>query len=73
MYIKVRVKASAKKEDFIKKGEAEFLISVKEPAKQNLANRRVCELVADHFGVLSKEVRIISGYHHPIKILNIRD
>ncbi len=69
MYIKVKVTPSAKKEK-VEKGEGDvFKISVKEPTERNLANRRVLEIIADHFGVLPKEVRIISGHHRPNKLL----
>lgn len=73
MYIRVRVSAGAKKESFAQSAEDSFLVSVKEPAEQNLANRRVLELIAGHFGILSKQIRIISGHHSPGKILSIPD
>ena len=73
MYIRVRVAAGAKKESFGQVSEDSFLASVKDPAEQNLANRRVLELVAAHFGINAKQVRIISGHHSPGKILSIPD
>lgn len=73
MYIRVRVAAGAKKESFERVSEDSFLVSVKDPAEQNLANRRVLELVAAHFGINAKQVRIISGHHSPGKILSIPD
>lgn len=71
MYIRVRVSAGAKKESFEQVSEDSFLVSVKEPAEQNRANKRVRELVAGHFGVEPKQVRIISGHHAPGKILSV--
>lgn len=73
MYIKVRVAAGVKKESFVKKTEDSFLVSVKEPAEQNRANTRVVELVAEHFEVSPKQIRIISGHHSPSKILSLPD
>lgn len=73
MYIRVSVSAGAKKEVFKKVKNDSFLAAVKEPAEQNLANKRVLELVADHFGILPKQIRIISGHHSPGKILSIPD
>lgn len=73
MYIKVRVAANAKKESFAQSAEDSFLISVKEPAEQNRANVRVLELVAAHYGIMPKQIRIISGHHSPGKILSIPD
>lgn len=72
MYIKVRVLAGAKKEFFKKKSEDHFEISVKEEAKQNMANRRVMEVVAKELGVPKEKIRIISGHHSPSKILSVR-
>ena len=73
MYIRVRVTAGAKKESVQKISEDSFSVCVKVPAEQNLANRRVLELIAEHFSIQSKQIRIISGHHAPGKILNIPD
>ncbi len=71
MYIKVKVIAGAKKEDIKKKNKDTYLISVKEPAERNLANKRVCELISIDLKVSVKTVRIISGHQSPSKILSI--
>lgn len=73
MYIKVRVHAGAKKEEFLQESKTHFAIAVKEPAEQNLANRRVAELIALHCKVPAKQVRIISGHHSPSKIFSLPD
>ncbi|MEK7108826.1 MAG: DUF167 domain-containing protein [Patescibacteria group bacterium] len=73
MYIKVRVQAGAKAEKFEVVSKDHFKAAVKEPAKQNLANRRVVELVAIYFKVPAKQVRLVSGHHSPSKILSIPD
>lgn len=72
MYIKVLVKAGARKEIFEKKSENTYKISVKEKAERNMANERVVELVAEHLKVPKNKVRIISGHHHPHKLLSIQ-
>lgn len=71
MYIKVTVTAGAKRESLKVKSKDKLLISVTEPAKQNLANRRVRELVALHCTVPLGKVRIISGHHSPSKMLSV--
>lgn len=71
MYIKVLVVAKAKKEEFVAESENSFVARVKEPAERNLANRRVMELVASHFGISVKQVKIINGHHHPSKLLSV--
>jgi len=73
MYIKVKVLAGSKKEAFNQKTEDRFEISIKEPAKQNLANKRVVELIARHFQIPKEKVKIISGHHSPSKMLSIRE
>ena len=71
MYIRVKVYAGLKKESFKEKGKDSFEVAVKEPAERNLANNRVLELVADHYGVKKNKIRIISGHHHQSKILSL--
>jgi len=71
MYIKVKVLAGAKKEEVKKKNKDTYIISVKEPAERNQANKRVCEIVALLMDVSIKNVRIISGHQSPSKILSI--
>lgn len=72
MYIKVRVTPHAKKETFKKKSEDHFEISVREKAKQNMANRKVVEVVARELRVPKEKIKIISGHHSPSKILSVR-
>lgn len=71
MYIKVKVEAGAKKEFIKKKSEDTYIISVKEKAERNMANKRVCELMANLFGIYINNIRIISGHRSPSKILSI--
>ncbi|OHB19611.1 MAG: hypothetical protein A2854_02760 [Parcubacteria group bacterium RIFCSPHIGHO2_01_FULL_56_18] len=53
-----------------KKGGLE--IFVREPPVDNRANKRVCALVAQHYKVPVKNVRIISGHRTRGKILSVR-
>lgn len=71
MYIKVRVQAGAKNEKITKKSKDTYIISVKEKAERNLANRRICEIMANIFKIPTKSVRIISGHQSPSKILSV--
>lgn len=71
MYVRVKVSPGAKKERVVRTGDTEFEIAVKEPAEQNLANRRVHELIAHELGVSVKKVRIISGHRSPRKIFSV--
>ena len=71
MFIKIKVFPDQKKEAFSVVGDNRFEARVRVPAERNLANTRVIELVAEHFGISTKQVRIISGHHHPSKILSV--
>ncbi len=54
----------------VKKGGLE--IFVREPPLDNRANKRVCALVARHYKVPVKDVRIVSGHRTRGKILSVR-
>jgi uncharacterized protein YggU (UPF0235/DUF167 family) len=71
MYIKVKVKAGQRAESFEKKNEDTFLVSVKEKAERNMANKRILALVAKHFKVPAGKVRMINGHQQPSKILSV--
>ena len=68
-YIHVKVTAGVRKENFKKIKEDHFEISVREKALRNMANTRVLEIVAKHFKVPLKKVRIVNGYRHPSKLI----
>lgn len=71
MYIKVKAAAGMKKEGLIQTSSDHFDIFVREKAERNLANRRVCEMIAEFFGIPARKVKIISGHHSPGKILSV--
>ena len=70
MFIRVFVTPSARREKVLEKGE-ELLISVKEPAAGNAANKRVRELVAARFGTTIGGVRILTGHRSRSKMISI--
>ncbi|MFA6257349.1 MAG: DUF167 domain-containing protein [Candidatus Paceibacterota bacterium] len=72
-YIHVKVTAGARKESLKQKSEDHFEISVREKAERNMANTRVIEIVAAHFGVPVSGVRIVNGHHHPSKLLVVEN
>ena len=69
MYLRITVTPSGKKEFIKKMSSDKWQISVKEPAEQNLANTRVCTLVAREHGILTAQVRILTGHHSRTKII----
>lgn len=71
MYVRVLVTPGAKRERVVRVGETALEVAVREPAVRNLANRRVVEVVAAHFGVPVGAVKIISGHRSPRKVLAV--
>ncbi len=72
-YIHVKVATKAKKESLKQKSEDHFLVSVKEKAERNLANKRVIELLSLHFKLPFSKIRIINGHQSESKLLIIED
>ena len=68
-YIKVVVVVGAKKESLIAKSKDHFEIKVKEKAENNLANKKIIEIIALYFKVPKTKIRIVNGHHHPHKLL----
>ena len=73
MYISVRVSAGQGKESVEEMKNGRLKICVKEPAKQNLANRRVTELLAAHFKLPISRVRLINGHQSPSKLFSVEE
>jgi uncharacterized protein YggU (UPF0235/DUF167 family) len=71
MYIKAKVTAGAKKEEFQKLSDDNFVIKVKEKAQKNMANKKILEMLADHYRVPLTSVRITNGHHSPSKLVSI--
>lgn len=71
MYVKVRATTGAKRETVRVVAADTLAISVKEKAERNLANARITDLVAAHYGVPAKKVRMIKGHHSPSKTFAI--
>jgi len=71
MYIRVHVKADAKKASFEKISENEFKITVQEKAIMNAANKRVLEVFREQYFPNAMQIKIISGHHAPVKLLRV--
>jgi uncharacterized protein (TIGR00251 family) len=68
--IRVRVIPNSKIEGVIKEGDG-FLVKVKEPAKEDRANRAVIKLLADYFGVPQRQIAISGGFSSRNKVIDI--
>lgn len=71
MYVHARVRAGAKKEGLEILSDTQFRIAVREKAERNQANRRVCALLAAHFRVPLRAIKIINGHHGTSKVLSV--
>ncbi|MDQ5901732.1 MAG: uncharacterized protein QG580_447 [Patescibacteria group bacterium] len=71
MYIRVRVVPAQKRELVKETGEKRLEIRVKEKAEQNLANKRVTEILAEKYGVSLGKIRLVNGHHHPVKLFSV--
>ena len=69
MYLKIKVITDSKAEKLEKTEEDSWKIWVKAPAKNNLANKRILEIIRGNYP--NKLVKIISGHHSPAKIVSI--
>jgi uncharacterized protein YggU (UPF0235/DUF167 family) len=71
MYIRVRATPDARRERVERVSDTEFAIAVQEPAERNMANMRICELIAHEFGVSRNRVRITTGHRSHTKVLSV--
>ncbi len=69
--VATQVFASAKKEKLIQKDAHKFEVFVREPAQNNMANRRVAQILAEKYGVSARAVQLISGHRSPKKKFRI--
>ncbi len=67
----VTVKPLAKKEIVTQRSDTELTVSVREPARDGLANARLIELLAEHFQTAKSRVRILRGQSARKKLLEI--
>jgi len=76
MYIHVKALTKQKKE-YIKELKRDpgsgsgtcFEVSVKEKAENNAANKRIIEVLREHFG--KNNIKIVNGHKNPSKLISI--
>ncbi len=71
MYIKIRAKAGAKKEEVVAESVDHYIVSVRQKAERNMANTRILEIFRMRFP--GRAVRLVSGHHSPSKIISVDD
>jgi len=68
-HIKVKVLPDSKK-DFVEKlNEDKYKVYIREPAKDNRANKALLKIMAEEIEVEQRKLRIISGHKYLNKIL----
>jgi len=73
MYVKITALTGQKQEFLREENNGRFVVSVKEKPEQNMANRKILEIIASYFKVPVSKVKIVSGHHKPSKIFDIVD
>ena len=71
MKIVVTAKPASKKAYIKKVGEKEYIVSVKEPPINGLANISIVSSLSDYFSLPVRQIRIVSGYRSKNKIVEI--
>ena len=71
MKIFVKAKPNSSEEKVEKIDEKNFVVSVKEPPVNGLANKAIIKALSDFLGVHPARIKIISGYTSKQKIIEI--
>ena len=71
MYIHVKAKTGARKEEVNKISADHFEVTVKEPAEMNLANKRILAIIKAVYPGM--QVKIVNGHHSPSKLLSVEE
>ncbi|MFC1666415.1 DUF167 domain-containing protein [Candidatus Omnitrophota bacterium] len=69
--IKLKVITRAKKEEMKEISKDNYRIKVSSPPEKGRANTRIIELVAEQFGLIKRDIKIVSGETSNNKILEI--
>ncbi len=71
MKISVRVKPNSREEK-VEKNNGGFTVYVKEPAKENKANRALIDVLSEYFEVHRSGICILTGFKSKQKIIEIK-
>jgi len=72
MRLRVKVNAGAQSESVRRLDDGTVQVRTRAPANKGKANKRVVELLAEHFGVAAGDVEIVAGHTHPVKHVEVR-
>ncbi|HLC59316.1 MAG TPA: DUF167 domain-containing protein [archaeon] len=71
MMIRVRASPNSKKSDIKDQCDNCFSVKIDEPADEGKANRRLIEILSDHFNVPKSSIRITRGLKSKDKMVEI--
>lgn len=69
----VFAKPGAKKEKIEKIDKTTFKIWINAPAKNNQANEKLVKILAEHFKIAPRQIKIISGFKNKIKTIVVNN
>ena len=69
--VRVRVTPNSKEARVVKLGEADFEVRVDEKAADGRANKRLLEILSEHFRIPKSRIIIVKGARSRDKILQI--
>ncbi len=72
MHLRVKVNAGAQSESVKQLTDGSYQVRTRAPATKGKANRRVRELLANHFGLHPDEIEIVAGQTSAIKYVKLR-
>ncbi len=73
MKLLVRVKPGAKTTKVERLNVAEFMVSLKEPARKGKANRALIRALAEYFDIPQAKIEILTGHVNRRKTIAIND
>jgi len=71
MRVYVKAKPMAYEEKVEKIDDTHFVVHVKEPPQNGLANKGIAKVLAEYFQVAQSRVRVVKGYTSKQKIIEI--
>lgn len=71
MKVSVHVKTNSKIEGITQSEDGNFVVRVNSPPVEGKANERVCEILADHFGLPKSRVQLVAGHKSKKKTFQI--
>ena len=71
MKINIKVHARSKRESVTALPDGSFKVEVKAPPVEGAANEAICQLLAEHFKVKKRNVRVVLGSTNNKKVVEV--